>query len=321
MNCKIYILLIASSLVSVSCKSDTKPEAKTKIIESQPITKKEDSVIAVVAKSNATVSVTETKIVDISSIEEIVSKADHNTTLRLKKGKYELPDNLVYFVTADKKEIINKNVTETRSVGGQVFISGMTNFSIIGNDSEIFSNNPQAVPLFILSANHGEFTNLTLGHKASGEIQSPVPSLYISNSNNVKFSHCKLGNHSKAGIKINNSKLLTFTNCNISKAHSQIMEIYQGQSIQFINSTYKNNECTFGCFNFLGTDNSLDFKNVNVINNRSIGKKSNNYRQLVTGPANNIEFKNSKFNGNQNFDHVGIDEANLIDCEVQNFKK
>ena len=321
MNCKIYILLIASSLILNSCKSDVKPVVKTRITETPSITKTDAPVLEVVDKSEAAIIATDAKVIDVSSIEEIVSKADHNTTLRLKKGTYELPDNLVYYITADRKEIINKNVTETRSVGGQVFISGMRNFSILGNNSEIFSNNPQAVPLFILSANQGEIKNLTLGHKTSGKTPPAVASLYISNSSKVNFSDCKLGHGSKAGIKINNSKFLTFRNCDISKSHRQIMEIYQGQSIQFVNSSYKNNDCSFGCFNFIGTENSLDFKNVTVNNNRSTGEKTSNYRLLITGPNNNIEFTNCKFHGNKNFENIGIDEANLTDCEVQNFKK
>ena len=319
MNCKIYFLII-TSLVLGSCKTGTKSDvAPTKLEKTTPPPIKNDPVLEMVDKSNFTITATKAKIIDISSIEELVSKADHNTTLRLKKANYELPDNLVYYITADKKEIIDKNIVETRSVGGQVFISGMTNFSIIGNDSEIYSTNPKAVPLFILSGNQGEIKNLTIGHKTSGKDLPVVPSLYISNSTKINFSNCQLGKNSKAGLKINNSEFLTFKNCNISKSHSQIMEIYQGRSIQFVNSVFKNNECTYACLNFLGTENSLEFNNINVINNRSIGDKTNNYKHIITGPIQNISFKHSKFQGNKNFDKFGVSESILADCEVQTF--
>ncbi len=326
MNYKIYFLFI-TSLVFISCKSDVKPDIKPDVKPETTTTVKENtsslnnggSVLNADDKPKSSIAITEAKIIDVASIAEIVSKADHNTTLRLKKGKYELPDNLVYYISKEKKEIIDKNTVDTRSVGGQIFISGMTNFSIIGNNSEVNSNNPIAVPLFILKGNKGEIKNLSVGHKISSKKLSNVPSLYVSNSSNMNFSNCILGNSSKTGIKINDSKFITFTNCNISKTHSQIMEIYKGESIQFVNSVYENNDCAFPCFNFLGTENIIEFNNVSVINNIFNGNNSNNYDQIITGPTQDIKFIKSKFKGNKNFSDIGIDNSKLIDSEVQTF--
>lgn len=318
MNSKFYFLLIASFII-ISCKSDIKSDAKPIKKENSSTPSKGGPVFTMADKPNSSINVTVADTIDITSIAEIVSKANHNTALRLKKAKYELPENLVYYISADKKNIINKNDEDTRSVGGQVYISGMTNFSIIGNGSEILSKNPIAVPLFIINAYQGEVKNLALGHKTSSKGASLVPSLYVSRSNKLNFLNCKLGNNSKSGLKIQNSKFITFTECNISKSHSQIMEITQGKSIQFVNSTFQNNECMLGCLSFLGTENSIEFKNVNVKDNRFIGKNTNKINTLIYGPSQNIRFRNCKFQGNKDFKQIGIDDFNLTDCEVQKF--
>jgi hypothetical protein len=330
MNYKLYFLFIAS-LVIISCKTDPKAEVKPDV---KPVVKtettsavnentssinKDGSALNVDDKPNPSIAITEPKIIDVSSIAEIVSKADHNTTLRLKKGAYQLPDNLAYFISKDKKEVVNKKKVESRAMGGQLYIIGMTNFSIIGNGSEIYSSNPLAVPLFIVSADHGEFKNLTLGHKGTGKTLPSVPSLYISNSNNVNISNCNLGNKSKSGIKINISKSITITDCNISNSHNEVMEIYKGESIQFVNSVFKNNKCAFGCFRFIGTENSVEFNNVNVIDNRSIKGKSNDANKLIVGSNQSINFSNSEFSGNKTFSQTGLYDFQLVDCEVQKF--
>ncbi|MFT6334905.1 MAG: hypothetical protein ACI86M_001945 [Saprospiraceae bacterium] len=319
MNSKFYFLLTAFIIIIISCKSDIKSDAKPIKREKSSTESDDGPDFKMADKPISSIKVTEADTIDINSIAEIVSKANHNTALRLKKGKYELPENLVYYISKDKKEIVDKNVVDTRSVGGQVFITGMTNFSIIGNGSEILSKNPKAIPLFILNIYQCEFKNLTLGHKLSSKAPSIVPSLYVSRSSTVNFSNCMLGNNSKSGLKINDSKFITFADCSISKSHSQIMEIYQGKSLQFVNSIFNNNECAFGCFSFLGTENSIEFKNVIVNNNRYIGEKSNNFNQLITGPFQNIKFNKSKFQNNTNFSQIGIDDINLADCEVQKF--
>lgn len=318
MNFKFYILFAALFII-ISCESEIKSDDNPTKKETSSAQNISGPVFNMVEKSNSSVSVTNADTIDINSIADLVSKANHNTALRLKKGKYELHENLVYYISNEKKEVINKNETENRSVGGQVYISGMTNLSIIGNGSEIFSKNPKAVPLYILNASQSEVRDLSLGHKISSKLRSVVPSLYVSKSNKINFSNCKLGNNSKSGLKIQNSKFITFTDCNISKAHSQVMEVIQGKSIQFVNSTIQNNECDRGCFNLLGIENSIEFKNLDVRDNRSVGETTNKVNRLINGLSENIRFRNCKFYGNNNFDQLGIDDSKLTDCKVQKF--
>jgi hypothetical protein len=116
MNFKFYILLTALFII-ISCKSEIKSDANPTKKEKSPAQSISGPVFKMVEKSNSSVSVTNADTIDINSIADLVSKANHNTALRLKKGKYELHENLVYYISNDKKEVINKNETENRSVG------------------------------------------------------------------------------------------------------------------------------------------------------------------------------------------------------------
>ncbi len=316
----IIYFLIAVSFTITSCKTDVKPVEENKSNKTQ-VTKnsKDGPTFTMVDKSKSSVKIITADTIDVNSIEEIVTNANHNTAIRLKKGKYTLDAHLVYYISNEKKEVINKKEVDTRSIGGQIFVSGMTNFSIIGNSSEILSNNPKAVPLFILKAEQGVIKNLTLGHNLPKNSVSNSMSLYVAKSNKVSFNNCYLGSKSKIGLKLSNSKYLTFTDCHITNTQEKIIEVIQGQSIQFVNSSFYNNNCTRGCIDFLGNENSVEFKNAIVKNNTFVGEKVADIKQIITGPSQNIRFRNSKFQNNKNFAQIGIDDFNLTDCEVQKF--
>ena len=320
MKAFIYVI-ISACLIFSSCKSDVKPVSDTTPASETPTKNNRDDgpVFTMVDKSKSNIPVVKADTIDVSSIEEIVSKANHNTALRLKKGKYKLANQLVYYITKDKKEIIDKNKVSTRSIGGQIYISGMTNFSIIGNGSEIQTENQKATPLYIYNAEQGILKDLVIGKKNSNQATSKAPCIFISGSNKVTIDHCSLGNNSRLGLKINDSKFLTFTDCKFSGAKEKIIEVIKGKSIEFINSTFDSNSCVRGCFDFLGNENSVEFKNSVIKNNKSIAKSSTSQKQLITGPSQNVFFRNSKFLNNNGFDAIGVDDFNLTESEVQKF--
>ena len=321
MKSLLYIL-ISTSLLIISCKSDTQAVSNNKPTESKATRNNADGpIFKLIDKEELkpSIEVKSADTIEVGSIEDIVSYANHNIAIKLKKGNYTLSDQFVYYISKDKKKIIDKRAEETRSIGGQIYISGMINFSIIGNGSEILSNNPKAVPLFIVKAEQGIVKDVILGHNIPKNTNSNVPSLYVAQSKNVRFYNCNLGNNSQVGLKILNSKLLTFTNCTINNAKEKVLEFIQARSIQVINSSFINNTCTRGCLDFLGNENSAEFKYVDVINNEFIGSNSNGLKQIISGPNENIRFRKSKFQGNKNFDKIGIVDFNLTECEVQKF--
>lgn len=318
----ILYFLLSTSIIITSCKSDNQAVVNNKRTESKATNNNGAEPIFTMVekeKTKPSIEILVADTIEVNSIEDMVANANHNTAIKLKKGSYKLSDQFVYYISEDKKEIIDKRKVETRSIGGQIYVSEMTNFSIFGNGSEILSNNPKAVPLYILKAEQGEVKNLTLGHNIPKNKASSVPSLYVARSYKVNFYNCNLGNNSQAGLKILNSKFLTFTNCNINNAQEKVLEFIQAKSIQYINSSFKDNTCTRGCFDFLGNENSIEFKYVDVKSNKFIGEKSNGPKQMITGQNENIRFRNSKFQGNKNFDQIGIDDFNLTECEVQKF--
>ena len=99
-----------------------------------------------------------------------------------------------------KRKIIDKKVVDTRSIGGQLFFSGLDNFQIIGKKgAKVVSKNPKAVPFFVIQGKNWKISNLTIKKDVEGQADL----IYFSNCQNVELEKCKLIGKGTYGLYVN----------------------------------------------------------------------------------------------------------------------
>lgn len=292
-----------------ACKNDA-PAPKPVAIDS---TAPSNQIIP--AAKPAPPTVVELDTVSISSIEELVENAKSNSVLILEKGTYTLKEDMVYSMTKEERKIIDKNVVETRSVGGQLFIKGLTNFQILGNKGvKIISNNPIAVPFFIIQGKNLKFSNLTI----TKEVEGKADLCYISNSREIEIDQFNLDGGGKYGMYLNNVNNMKVNNTKISKFTSGVLRINESKGIQFINSTFTDNVCTVPLVNLYGNGSVVSFNNVTLSDNiRNPNFSYENSDRLFAVNGNVIRLDNCTIRNNKGYTNLGVNQNSISRSQIE----
>ncbi len=296
-----YIIIIFLGLSVASCDNN-KVTSKTPIVAEVPPVKEEQTPPEVPVE----VEVESGKIdtITVSSVEDIVSNAKSNTVMYLKKGKYELEEDLVYFMTKDERRIIDKKIEDTRSIGGQLFFSGLENFQIIGKKgAQVISKNPKAVAFFVLQAKNWKISNLTIMKEKGGTAEVS----YFSNCRNVEIEKCNFAGGGTYGMYLNNVRGMKVKSSKISKCTTGVMRINDSKDISFVNSTFSNNICKVPLVNFYTTGSSLTLNNVSIIDNKKDPNSSfENSDRLFAVGNNMIRLDNCVIQNNVGYKYLGL---------------
>ena len=252
--------------------------------------------------------------VTVSNLKDMVDNAKSNTVLILEKGRYSLGKDLIYSMKKDERRIIDKTKEQSQSVGGQLHFSGLDNFHLVGSNGTIIeSENPNAVPLFILSCNNAKISNLTVRKKMEGFADL----CYVSNSKDVRIEKCKFTGGGTYGLYANKSDNLVVNNCQISKCSKGGLKINESQGVQIDNSTFSNNNCTVPMFNFYGTGSSVTFNNVTIIDNKRDPKTAfEGSESLFSVGSNMVRLNNCVIRDNPGYTKLGLGPNSLTRTEI-----
>jgi len=303
----INILLLC--VFFAACKNETQVAKTPAAIKTPPTSQ------VIPAAKPAIQPVVKMDTVSVSTVEEIVENAKSNSVLVLQKGTYTLEKDLVYYMAKDERKIIDKKVVETRSIGGQLFFSGLTNFQINGkNGVEIVSKNPEAVPFFVIRGKNMKFSNLTIKKNIEGKADL----CYITNSQEIEIDRFNIGGGGTYGMYISNVDNLMVSNSKISKSKTGIIRINQSRGIQFINSTFTNNVCTVPLINLYSSGSSVSFNNVTIIDNKKDPKSSfQNSDRLFAVNGNSIRLENCTIQNNKGYTSLGINQNFISRSQIE----
>jgi hypothetical protein len=252
--------------------------------------------------------------VTISTLEDLVDNAKSNSVLILEKGTYGLKENLVYLMTKDERTIIDKNVVETRSIGGQLHFSGLENFQIIGKKGAVIkSENPKAVAFFILGCSNFKASNLTIRNNAKGTVDL----CYISNSQNVEVDKCKFDGGGAYGIYTNNVNIVTISNSLITKCTVGAVKFNDSKNVTYTNTTITNNIAKVPLVNFYGNKNTVTFNNVKIVNNkRDVKSAFEGSDRIFALGVNSLQLNHCVIRDNEGFTFLGVGQNSLNKTEI-----
>jgi len=290
-----YAIVLAISFVA--CKND--PSGK--VSPNAPKTVKRNS--------------SKVDTVSVSSLEELVSNAKSNTVMYLNKGKYELETNLVYYMTKDEQRIIDKNVEETRSIGGQLFFSGLENFQLIGKKgSKVVSKNPAAVALYVVKGKNLKFSNLTI----TKEVEGKVDLSYISNCQNVELDRCNFDGGGTYGLYLSIVEDVKVKSCKISNCTGGALKIHKVKGVTFINSTFSNNNLKLPIVSFYESGSNVEFKNVVIRDNKKDPKSTFTGSDRIFATVNNtILLHNCTIQNNAGYKNLGLGMGSINKSQIE----
>ena len=307
-----YLLIIA--VIFAGCKND-KSSAKTTEVESslpeQQVSsapeKDNQKASEPVIKNNSSNSQFDT--ITVSNLEDLVDHAKDNTVVILEGGTHTIEEHIVYYVNKDERRVIDKKKEQSRSMGGQLYLSGLKNFHLIGKKGTVItSKNPAAIPLFVVKGSRLLFSNLTI----SKSVEGAADLSYISGCKNVEFSRCNFDGGGTHGLNILNTNQMTFKNCKIQHCSKGILKAYVSLGLKFINSEFSENNCSVAPINIYGDGSSVTFNNVIIRNNRKDTSTSfEDSDKLITIGANSLFINNSVIENNTGFKFLGI-SSNLL---------
>lgn len=306
---KLFLFTFLSTiLICVSCKTDHSPKVD-KNESDTPISKNTEIVIKKPELATA-------DTVIVNSMEELVQNAKSNRVLALRNIDYKLDKNSVYYISKDKTRIIDKKVEETRSVGGQVYISGLQNFQIIGQeDTEMITDNEMAIPLYIVKSDYVQIKNIKFRHSDNVKSKLKIPLSYISRSNNLVISNCKFEGKGTYGINLNSVTDLSFVGGEISKCTKGIANITDSRYISFESCELQNNKCGYSAINVSGSNSSVTFNNVTMAYNIGLNDKDSKSKFFNVG-KNSVYLTGCTLKGNKNFSSVGLTIGQMRKCEL-----
>lgn len=307
----IYKLAIFLCIFLVACKNDAPVNTSPPVVE--PVKTKELEKPEKVNSPTPAKTVDNTnaqiKTVTVSTVEEIVQNAKSNTIMYLEKGTYELEEDLVYFMTKDERTIIDKKVVETRSIGGQLFFSGLDNFQLIGKKgAKIVSKNPKAVPFFVIQGKNWKISNLTI----KKDVEGLADLAYISNCQNVEIEKCKFEGKGTYGMYVNNVENMKVKSCKISNCSTGAVRINNTRGLTFMNSIFSNNICKVPLVNFYTDKSDVTFSNVTISDNKKDPSSTfeNSDRIFAVGP-NTIRLENCIIQNNTGYKYLGVSQGSI----------
>ena len=315
MKIKLTFLLLLGLYIS-ACKSEKPKDSIVTPSSEQNETLKVRQVAEPVAANPAPVrsSVQKKDTVAVNSLEALVENAKENTTVILKKGKYQLEEYMVYYMTKDERKIIDKRSVETQSIGGQLFFSGLKNFNLIAeNGTEVVSKNPKAVPFFVVQGKNLTFSNFRIRKNEQGSADL----CYVSNSQNVVIDQFVMDGGGTYGMNINNLDHLEIKNCKISNCSTGILKINNSRGVHVMNSDFSNNKGQVPGINVYGNGSVVDFKNVTIRSNtRNPNSKFQNSDRLFAVGYNMVKLENCVIENNQGYQYLGLNSAQLSKSTV-----
>ena len=323
MNRYIYLLLAVAFFAS--CKNDSPvkqnpadpQEVNTQdaskvdnVKESQPSQTNNNSS----TQGSTTSTNNQQKTVTVSTVEEIVEHAESNTIMYLEKGRYELESDLVYYITENERKIIDKKVEETKSIGGQLYFSGLKNFQLIGkNGVEIISKNPKAVAFFMIRSNNVKISNITV----KKEVNGIADLCYISNGQNIEVDRCNFDGGGSYGIYINKMISLKLNNCRISNCTTGAMRLNESRSIKFLNSTFTENTFKLPIVNCYGSGSDVAFENVTISGNKKDPSSTFQDSDRIMALGNNtLTLHNCVIQDNPGYTTLGMSLEFIKDSQI-----
>ena len=313
MNFDIKYILILCTVLFIACGAKNQGNAESAADTSsdnkmeQPTSTQAESTTTTTAPASTTSSQRDT--ITVSNLEDLVANAKDNTIVYLESGTYTIEEHIVYYVNEDDNRVIDKRVEDTKSMGGQLFLKGLTNFQLIGKKgTKITSKNPEAIPLFVVKGDRLKFSNLTISKAVDGNADLA----YVSGCKNVDFVLCNFDGGGTFGLNILNTNQLKFNNCKIQNCSKGILKAYGSQGLSFKNSEFSENNCSVAPINIYGDGSSVTFSNVVIQNNKR--NTSTNFQdsdKLITAGSNSLFINNSVIDNNPGFKFLGI-SANLL---------
>lgn len=309
-----YILI--TCIFFVACKNETAAPHNEEIKSSVPTKavntpdQKQEEVIPPKPTTIDTVTV--------KTLDDLIANAKSNTVLFLEKGTYRLKEDMVYMMSKNERRIIDKNKEDTRSIGGQLHISGLDNFQLIGKKGVVIeSENIKAVPLFILGCNESKFSNLTITKKVKGTADL----CYVSNSRDIIIEKCDFSGGGAYGIYANKVDNMNVNNCQIKKSTSGAIKINESKGVNFTNSTFSNNTCTLPMVLIYGSGSTLVLNNVNIVdNNRNPEASFQGSEYLFSVGQNSVKLNNCVVRNNTGFISLGLNQNSLSKTLIEGLK-
>jgi hypothetical protein len=305
-----YIILLC--VLFVACKNETNVTNQKTSTPETPI----EEVKPIVETPKFTMVTKEVKMdtVTVSNMVDLVDNAKSNTVLILEKGTYSLDKDLVYKMTEEERIIIDKKIVETRSIGGQMHFSGLSNFQIQGKKGAVIvSENPEAVPFFVLLCNNVKVSNLTIRKN----IEGVTDLCYVSTSNEIEIDNCKFNGGGSYGIYTSNVENVTVSNCLITNCTSGAIKIHDSRGLKYINTTITNNSTTVPLISFYGAGNTVTLYGVNIINNKRNVKSAFTGSENIIGlGTNSLRLENCVIRDNEGFTNLGAGQNSLYRTEI-----
>jgi hypothetical protein len=305
-----YIIFLC--FLFVACKNEANVANQTTTTNDTP--REEVKTIVSEPEPIAEPKVIKIDTVTVSNLVDLVDNAKSNTVLILEKGTYKLEKDLVYLMSKDERVIIDKNVVETRSIGGQLHFSGLSNFQIIGKKGAVVvSDNPNAVVLFLLKCKNVKVANLTVKKNIVGKVDL----CYVAGSQDVKIDNCKFAGGGTYGIYSHGVENLTVSNCLITKCTTGAIKILDSQGLKYVNTTITNNFTTVPLVTFYGSKSIATFSGVNIVNNKRNSKSAfEGSERIFNLGINIIRLDNCVVRDNEGFTNLGVGPNFLNRTEI-----
>jgi hypothetical protein len=253
--------------------------------------------------------------ITVSTVEDLVKNAKSNRVMYLSKGTYELEKNLVYYMTKEEQKIIDKNVVDTRSIGGQLFFYGIENFQLIGQKgAQIVSKNPEAVSFFVVLGRNWKISNLTI-KKPEGGIADLS---YFSNCQDVEVDRCHFDGGGTYGMYVTNVENMKVINSKITRCTSGAVRINNSRGISFVQSTFSNNICKVPLVNFYGTTSTATFNDVTIADNKKDPASNfENSDRIFAAGSNIVTLNNCVIQNNEGFKFLGLLSGNVEKSRIE----
>lgn len=310
----IYNYVLVLCLFLMACNGNAKKtQAETENKPETEVMKSADSNTAP-AEQIDTAPASKKDTVVVSNMEELVEKANSNKVIILKKGVYNLNKDFVYLVTKAERKIIDKTKVETRSIGGQLHISGMNNFELIGEKGVSFNSGSQvAVPLFILGCKDVKISNLTVQKDVAGSSDL----LYVSNCRNVVIEKCKFNKGGYYGLYTNLVENVKVNNCEITNCTGGAIRVNESKGLEFNNTTISNNFFKIAMITLYGTGSFASFNGVNIVDNvRNEKEAFAQSNQIFSPRANVVRLNNCVIRNNKGYDLLGLGPNSITRTEI-----
>ena len=221
----------------------------------------------------------------------------------------------MYYMTKDERKIIDKNVVETKSIGGQLFFSGLENFQLIGKKgSKVVSKNPAAVALYVVRGKNLKFSNLTVTKEVEGNIDLS----YISNCQNVELERCNFDGGGTYGMYLSYVEEIKVKSCNISNCSAGALKIHKAKGVSILNSAIKNNVFKLPIISFYDAGSNVTFKNLVIRDNQKDPNSTYRDSERIFASVNNtILLENCVIQNNKGYQNLGLGMASINKSQIE----